>query len=239
LRSLRSCQTLQKETAAPKSGGRGVTPLSVAAQRYLVHVPKTPYWGTVRNAPSSFFTATVQNGDYLDVTQKAGQVNYFGEVRHSGFGYCGWILAANLDPNSNFVSDCPAGFTSPPAGFSQYINCETCNGGWGVQLQANTQLYRNVYPWNVPAGGYDAAGIVRPAGYTVYWRYVSEDGNWVAVSDPDPTPAINNQSWFFVPKSSLPTICGGGANAKPPTTPQRGPGGENWGLVCKSAAEGG
>jgi hypothetical protein len=101
------------------------------------------------------------------------------------------------------------------------------------------ELYRNVYPWNVPAAGYDLAGIQRPAGYAVDWRYVSEDGNWVAVSDPDPTPAVADQKWFFVPKWSLPTVCGGGANAKPPTTPERGPSGENWGLVCKTAAEGG
>lgn len=73
-----------------------------------------------------------------------------------------------------------------------------------MQLSTSAELYRNVYPWNVPATGYDDAGINRPAGYTVYWRYVSEDGQWVAVSDPDPTPAISNMSWFFVRKTAFP-----------------------------------
>lgn len=214
-------------------------PQTYAADRYVIDASPAP-WTSSRNGPGQFFQASVPNGAVFDVVQRWGATWYFGTVNHN-YQYCGWILAENLDASGAGNSVCPALFCDnrafdkpncPPKEFTQYINCETCGGGWATQLQQSVCYYRNVYPWNVPAIPLNGANVCRSPGYTVYWRYVSEDGNWVAISD----PAIEHLKWFFVPHSALPGICGSGSNAKAPTDFNKQ---QDWGLVCKNAAEGG
>ena len=49
------------------------------------------------------------------------------------------------------------------------------------------QGYGNVDPWRVPAWPSDPVGEI-PNGKTLLWRYVSRDGEWVMVRDPQPSP---------------------------------------------------
>lgn len=43
----------------------------------------------------------------------------------------------------------------------------------------------------------------------MYWRYVSKNGEWVAINDVNSSYALK---WFFVPRSAVPGICPGGAH---------------------------
>lgn len=212
---------------------------STAGARYRINVHDGLPWASSRNEPLGFFVNSVRDDTIMTVvkgqrtTGPNGETqHYMGDIDHYPNWFCGWVFAMNMDPlERQGTSRCPSDWTLAPSRFSQYINCETCRGGWTVSLAHSVTYVRNVYPW-APNHEVHDYSISRPAGYEVHWRYVSEDGNWVAVSDTDPDM---HMKWFFVPKSALPNICGGGADAGPPSTPER----QDWGLVCKSEAEGG
>lgn len=194
---------------APAKGG-GVSTQSYAAPNlYRIHV-SSGLWAGVRNAHQQFFIGSAKEGM---------QFNSNNSYSYSRFGYlpdrnfCGWVLAESLDPlGGSGTSPCPSSWTLPLSGFTQFINSDSCNCGWAATLATSVTYRRNVYPWHtgpgVPSGGITDTSISRPAGYVVYWRYVSENGEWVAVADPDPSLVMN---WFFVPRSALPGICPGGA----------------------------
>lgn len=193
--------------------------------RYQIDTP-TGSWASVRNRAQQFYYGAAQDGWEFRVNQmvqtggSSTLNNYGGYLPARNF--CGFIFSMNLNPLSgSSTSPCPSNFDVPPANFTQFINCDTCNGGWAVKLKQPVTFMRNVYPWSVGNENPPTdASISRPAGYTVYWRYVSENGQWAAVSDNDPSLTLN---WFFVPRAALGNICTAGA------TPSSQPG---WGLSC-------
>lgn len=195
-----------------------VTPMYQTNARYTINPANSAPWASARNSHQQFFIGSVADGDTLNAYGGFDKNSRVGHIPNQGF--CGWILSENLDPIGGTVDQpCPWEWFLNPQDFSQYINCDHCNGGWDVSLAHGTTLHRNVHPWRLPTLPEDPS-IYRPAGYVVYWRYVSEDGNWVAVSDPN----VSHLKWFFVPKSALPNICAAGP------TPSVHPG---WGLSCK------
>ncbi len=187
--------------------------------RYIVNPANNAPWASLRNWHQLLFIGSVADGHNLDVTNSY-LYSRMGYVPQRWF--CGWVFAESLDNiGGSGTSPCPSTWEMYPAGFSQYVNCDYCGGGWGpVYLAHGTYLYRNVYPWvqNPPLTD---QSVWRPAGTPVYWRYVSEYGNWVAVSD----DSVEHLKWFFVPKTALPNICNGGAGAYPSSR-------YGWGMTC-------
>jgi hypothetical protein len=55
--------------------------------------------------------------------------------------------------------------------------------------------YGNVAPWRVPATPASSRGEIAD-GAELRWRYVSRDGEWVLVREPQAPPGVPN--WFFV-----------------------------------------
>lgn len=208
--------------------GNGVASQSFSTTtQYVISVPAGQgTWASVRNRPQQFAIGSASNGVILDAIKGditgASTYHYMGAVRQAPVFFCGWIMAQNLNPTgSTSNSFCPYSWDAPPQAFSQYINCENCNGGWAVTLKQPACLYRNVRPWDIPADPQQQA-VCRPSGYQVYWRYVSEDGRWVSVAD----QGLTGNQWVFVSKDALPGICSAGA--RPPSDPGKA----DWGLVC-------
>jgi len=185
-----------------------------APNRYRINTPRGS-WATLRTFHQQFFIGTVADGWILNAQ---GSYSYSRWGFFSERDFCGWLLAENLDPiTGSGQSPCPPDWNLPIGSASQVINCDRCDGGFGVTLTQNVTFRRNVYPWHtgpgVPPGAVSTdPSISRPAGYKVYWRYVSENGEWLAIADPDPTLA---QAWFFIPRSAVGNICAAGAQPSP------------------------
>jgi hypothetical protein len=189
--------------AAAASGG-GVTPQSTPATGNFVcaNVP----WVFVASAPGGYVIGNCAPGWHLHRTIKSAPVPPEGTFFDGGYVYgdfngCGWIRA---DRDSQVGSDSSTACASPgrsPGEFGSAFNCPpgTCSDGTGV-AGTNCQLYANYRPWS------DSPAPTNPIGGaqsgTFLWRYVTRDGRYVMVRDPDIVSGSGN--WGFVARSCLP-----------------------------------
>lgn len=81
---------------------------------------------------------------------------------------------------------------------------ETCADGSQVTIQRNCGVYANARPFTTTSG-LDFLRT-RPAGYQVFWRYVSRDNGYVMVRDPNVGTGQGN--WAFVQRRCLPALSG-------------------------------
>lgn len=190
----------------------GITPSFVTSpRRYTVSI--TNGWGSIRARPNSWFIGSIANGWTLNAfnppsPDPGSRLGYFFERN-----FCGWVLNQNLiNNNTTGTSACNSNWTLAVKDFTQIINCDTCNGGYLTHLTGYTCYVRNAYPWwagpDYPPGQPLDFTVCNNAGTPVYWRYISENGQWAAISDPQ-----YSFKWFFVPTQALPsTICSQGVH---------------------------
>jgi hypothetical protein len=189
---------------------KGVTTNAVTTPRKYT-IQASPGWASIRSSAHSWFIGSAQTGMTLNAFNPDPA---HPEDADSRMGYiternmCGWLLTQSItNQNSTGVSQCGSNWSLGIGSASQMINCDSCNGGYSTNLLAYTCYVRNAYPWwtgpDYPPGQPLDFTVCNNAGHQVYWRYVSANGQWVAISDPNYA-----MTWFFVPRSALPAnIC--------------------------------
>jgi hypothetical protein len=134
-------------------------------------------------------------------------VNYqcgflFGE----SFDHCGWIdrnVVGGSEESAACGSECPTNYDTSL--FKSTYTDGTTNPGVSDGEETHMHYagsgctdrngYGNVSPWRVPAKPANSLGAV-PDGKLLLWRYVSKDGHWVLVRDPE--PRAKEPNWYFV-----------------------------------------
>lgn len=204
----------QGATAARGSASRdALPPISNAGDHWIAH-PENSTWGSFRNRAQQFFIGSIKKGDsfYVFWQKPRGKVHF-----NSSWGYfkpdsdaarggvCGWVTIGNIDPADGALNrpspPCQTGYDKPPnmgtsiSKMAKLVNCDICNGGSGVHLKQNAQVYRNIVKdsqgnWNAVPEDLDAhlnptshnrSKDVLEAGKDVFaWRYVTTDGRWLA-----------------------------------------------------------
>ena len=126
--------------------------------------------------------------------------------------FCGWVLAENLNaaPGSGYQTPCDSSWAMPLGAMTQYINCDSCDGGFDARLTRSVTAHRNVYPWHtgpgIPSGAVSSdPSVTLNQNEQFNWRYLSENGEWVAGTTTRPYAL----KWFFVPANALRHPSGG------------------------------
>lgn len=198
----------QGGTSAGGSAKGGATTNSVVTPRKYTIQADSGSWATIRSYANSWFIGSVQTGMTLNAfnppsPDPGSRLGYVPERN-----FCGWVINTNvINQNTTGISECDSNWSLTPASFTQMINCDSCNAGYATTLMGYTCYVRNAYPWwtgpDYPPGQPLDFTVCNNAGHQVYWRYVSANGQWVAIIDPS-----YSLSWFFVPRSALPSnIC--------------------------------
>ncbi|HTR53402.1 MAG TPA: hypothetical protein VMJ10_22060 [Kofleriaceae bacterium] len=172
---------------------------------------------TISYAPNSFVIGNAYPG-WTDIIQgdpqrSAGPGNEGGADYRWGYLYgedfdrCAWIDNTVVDPTTSHhgTNDCgtPKQIDTPYflATFTDGIHNQLAGDGSVTHMQydgsgcTDTNGYGNVEPWRVPATPNNALGQI-PNGKELRWRYVTRDGKWVLVRDPEPEAGEPN--WYFV-----------------------------------------
>jgi hypothetical protein len=194
---------------------------------------------TISYAPNSFVIGNAYPGWTDDlrggtIFQKGGGnpkgVHYqcgflFGE----NFDHCGWI-DRNVVSGSAEDTSCGSGCADDydTSLFKKTYTNGTVNPGVSDGQETHMhysgsgctdyQGFGNVSPWREPAKPANSLGNV-PDGKLLLWRYVSKDGHWVLVRDPEPPKGKPN--WYFVQRGCV-SLAPPSATPPPPTTPSCG-----------------
>jgi hypothetical protein len=172
---------------------------------------------TLSYAPNSFVIGNAYRG-WTDIFQGPGQFsagpgNEGGATYRWGFLYgehfdrCAWIDNTAVDPTTTQHGANACG--NPQQIDTGYFLATFTNGehnhlagdGSITHMQYDgagcddTTGYGNVEPWRRPATPNNPIGEV-PDGKELRWRYVTHDGKWVLVRDPQ--PAAGQPNWYFV-----------------------------------------
>jgi hypothetical protein len=166
---------------------------------------------TISYAPDSYVIGNAYP-NWTDVIQGPAQYNsgngiYYrwGYLFGPSFDFCAWINDGAKTSYGSTVAD--------RCGNPQQINTPyfltTFTDGWHNSLATDGSTtyystgmancndhngYGNVEPWRVPATPGSTFAI--PTYFQVKWRYISKDGNWTLIRDPNPQAGQPN--WYFV-----------------------------------------
>jgi len=172
-----------------------------ASVRYTVSLSSTYSVASIRNGPADFVIGSAANGWTFDADYTGGNPWYYGYL-YGNFNGCGWMLNNNLENTGDAGNDyCSSGGTVfPQSSFQSLVNSQPSNDGYPVDTTCATDVYGNVNPM----GATSPSDFLRtiPAGYQVLWRYVTLDGNWVMMRDPNVADGDGN--WAFISSSCLP-----------------------------------
>lgn len=189
-----------------------MTPQAQAALRQSV----TTDYTLLRRGPHSYVTGTAYRDWTFDVQGVASEGYRWGRV-YGDLNTCIWIYDGAVSGSTPAADTCPDTDRVMPE--SQFTNGQIGGGaddgavvntvaGPGCATWDGTHItgYGNVRPWLVPASPSSPVATSVPLGGPVLWRYVSRDGAWVMVRDPDAgsTDGVGVQSWFFLPRGCLP-----------------------------------
>jgi len=171
---------------------------------------------TLSYAPNSFVIGNAYPGWTLDAQGppqfSSGPGNPNGADYRWGFFYgehfdrCAWIdvgdLAGTVAREGNRCGarqeiDTPLFLATYTNGMHNHLAGDGSLTAmhWAGSGCVDRQGYGNVDPWRVPAWPANPIGEI-PDGRALRWRYVSRDGEWVLVREPNATGAGPN--WFFV-----------------------------------------
>ena len=189
-----------------------------ASCRVKVHPPGGGI-ATIRSWHGSFVIGNVLNGTVMDIGDEADGSWVPGHLYQNTFNGCGWVylgthrLAPTGDPGR---TNCDKSFHATEESIGDGFNCHggsNCTNGTTIQIKTNTQTplpaCLNVSPspyQNVPMTCKDAypgrisADAIRD-GYTVSWRYTTNDNRFVLVKDPHIDRTSGN--WYFLPRRAL------------------------------------
>lgn len=165
-------------------------------------------WVFIANVPGGYVIGNCAPGWHLHRTIKSDPVApdnvYFdGGYLFGDYNGCGWIRA---DRNSQVGTGSYTACASPSRNvveFGSVFNCRPgeCADGTAV-TGTNCQLYANYRPWSSTPAPTNPIGGLQSG--TFLWRYVTRDGRFVMVRDPD--IATGSGNWGFVPRSCLPGV---------------------------------
>ncbi len=171
---------------------------------------------TISYAPNSYVVGNVYAGWTDDVRGhevfgkgpgNSKGVNYqCGFIFGTNFDHCGWIdhtVVSGSGSSEACGNDCPATYDTSlfkPTYTDGTINPDDSDGSpthmhYSGSGCSDKNGYGNVSPWRVPAKPANSVGEV-PDGKLLLWRYVTKDGHWVLVRDPEPPSGQPN--WYFV-----------------------------------------
>ena len=170
---------------SPLSGstaGGGVSTMSASIGTYRITTPSGS-WASLRNFHQQLFIGSVADGWTLHYLRPHlwSRMGFFAE-RY----FCGWVLTESLTNigGSGVSTPCATSWSLPVMDFTQYVNCDGCNGGFQAFLTRNVTAIRNVYPWHsgpgTPPGAPTDPSVTLNNGEQFNWRYLSENGEWVA-----------------------------------------------------------
>lgn len=190
------------ELAGSSSGDVGTLATPATGNFVCANFP----WVFVAASPGGYVIGNCAPGWHLHRTIKSAPVppagTYFdGGYIFGDFNGCGWVRA-DRDTQVGEGSYTACGSPSRNAGdFGAAFNCRPgdCADGKAV-TGTNCQLYANYRPWSSSAAPTNPIGSVQSG--TFLWRYVTKDGQYVMVRDPDIASGYGN--WGFVRRSCLP-----------------------------------
>jgi hypothetical protein len=164
-------------------------------------------WVTVRNKVQQFYIGALYGSPDVDdrdwtIDVVFGDRGYLWGWGHGQYDYCGYINGNNVRNRVEYETDhCRRFDRISPSRIAGIMNCDTCNGGTGVELIKDVVAYRNVRPW---AGANDHTrnnvAMRYKQGQRVAWRYVTKDRQWVAIVDGD---IPSDSHWAFVPRDAF------------------------------------
>jgi hypothetical protein len=164
-------------------------------------------FGYIRNEPNKYVIGNCLNNiDFFRARCNSAVCSQSFGYAFGNYQGCGWIASQN----AQFISDADHGNCIRGSiainEFARLLNCapETCADGSQVTIQRNCGMYANARPFTTTSG-LDFLRT-RPAGYQVFWRYVSRDNGYVMVRDPNVGTGQGN--WAFVQRSCLPALSG-------------------------------
>lgn len=173
-----------------------VTTISYAPNSYVIGNAYPGWTDEVQGEPQFSFGPGNPHG----VSYRWGYL--FGE----GFDRCAWIgddasSGSKEEPGSRcgdpqeidtpyFLSEYTNGIHNDLPGDGSLTHMHYAGSGC-----SNRNGYGNVEPWRQPATPHNVVGVI-PDGAELRWRYVSKDGRWVLVRDPNAPSGQPN--WFFV-----------------------------------------
>lgn len=191
---------------------RDYTPRAHAALRQQV----TTDYTLLRRGPHSYVVGTAYRGWTVDIQQEPLEGYRWGHV-YGDLNACLWIYDGAVSGSTPIADGCR--HSGRILSVSEFTNGQIGGGstdgalvntvaGPGCSTWDGTHIvgYGNVRPWLVPASASSPVATSAPLGGQVKWRYVSRDGAWVMVRDPNagPTDGVGIQSWFFLPRGCLP-----------------------------------
>jgi len=175
----------------------------------------TSDYALLRRAPRSYVLGTAYDGWSFDAQGPAEAGYRWGRV-FGDLNVCLWISERALAGDGSATQSCRGAGVIPVAVFTNgQIGGDEDDGadvstvaGPGCATHDGVHLigYGNVRPWLVPASASATVATTLVAGDRVRWRYVSRDGAFVMVHDPNggSTDGDGLQSWFFLPRDCLP-----------------------------------
>ena len=172
---------------------------------------------TISYAPNSFVIGNAYPGwtDHVqgDPQFSSGPGNPNGASYRWGFLYgenfnhCGWVSDSIVKDSGRAHNECgsPQEIDTPhfAATYTNGMRNRKVSDGSLTHMHyagsgcRDVNGYGNVSPWRVPATPANSVGAV-PDGRTLYWRYVSKDGEWVLVHDPVNNGSKTLPNWYFV-----------------------------------------
>jgi hypothetical protein len=168
-------------------------------------------WTTIRNRYQSYVIGNAADDDHMHVYGEK-QAFHSGEVGGDFNWHCGWVKTSNSpvrldDPVS---TDCGPDYRPSVYSFASRVNCKHCTFGEPVRLRSDAgEVHEcaNVLP--TPNGNTVGCRVAIQTltadqvsrGYTVHWRYLTRDSQYVMVNDTHNTS--NRGRWVFIRKSAF------------------------------------
>lgn len=168
-------------------------------------------WVFVAASPGGYVIGNCAPGWHLHRTIKSDPVapegTYFdGGYIFGNFNGCGWVRA---DRDRQVGTGSYTACQSPSRNAYEFGSLFNCPPGWCSDGTYTTgsgcQLYANYRPWSATPAPTDPIGGVQSGAF--YWRYVTLDGQYVMVRDPDIAAGYGN--WAFVRRSCLASLPAG------------------------------
>lgn len=197
------------------TGAPIAAPMTTPAAEAAVRKTITTDYTLLRRAPSSYVIGTAYRGWTDDVHGDGVDGYRWGRV-YGDLNTCLWTYSGAVTGSTPINDSCSGATTYPTSWFTNgQIGGGTDDGAWvatvagpgcatwdGVHIVG----YGNVRPWQVPASPTQALPGVVALGQSVLWRYVSRDGQWVMIHDPNSgqTDGVGLQGWYFMPRGCLP-----------------------------------
>jgi hypothetical protein len=198
---------------APSGGSGGIQPNLSTGDTYTCANPNNASgnFGAayLRNQPWGYVIGNCIGGVSFDYSRPDTNGDQLDGYAYGNYRGCGWTNGTLNYLNTGISNTCTTSkavdtFMSAWDG----LNGQTGGGtGVGTKSGSSCQEFQNAQPWNTTSGanGVDPTGrYIGGAGQTttVYWRYVSKDGNWVMIDD-QAAGAAGKPDWVFVAKACL------------------------------------